>query len=152
MKHILLICTGNTCRSPMAEALMRQSLQEKFVGLPIPVEIRSAGIMAGTGLPATPEAIQVMAEYGIDLSQHRSQILNQKILQWADLVLTMTESHRKQVLKQFMVRPPKIYTLAEYSGAKHVDVVDPFGSGIAAYRQSARQLQLLIEPILQRIL
>jgi protein-tyrosine-phosphatase len=136
----------------MAEALMRQSLEEKFAGSPMPVEIRSAGIMAGTGLPATAEAIQVMAEYGIDLSRHRSRILNQKLLQWADLVLTMTESHRKQVLNQFMVRPHKIYTLAEFSGAERVDVVDPFGSGIAAYRQSARQLQLLIQPILERIL
>ncbi len=152
MKHILFICTGNTCRSPMAEALLRQGLQEKLGQNPIPFEFRSAGILAGAGLPATPEAIQVMAEYGIDLSQHRSQVLSQRHLQWADLVLTMTDSHRKHILSQFTIRPNQIYTLAEFSGAERVDVVDPFGSGIEAYRQSARQLQVLIESIIKQIL
>jgi len=152
VKHILFICTGNTCRSPMAEALLRQGLQQKMAKNQIPYEIRSAGIMAGMGLPATLEAIQVMQEYGIDLSQHRSQVLSQRHLQWADLILTMTASHRKHIISQFTIRPNRVYTLAEFSGAERVDVVDPFGSGIEAYRQSARQLQVLIEAIIKQIL
>lgn len=152
MKHILFVCSGNTCRSPMAEALLRHRLEAKNNALDIPCKVQSAGIFAAVGLPASSEALQVMTEYGVDLGSHRSQVLNPKLLEWADLVLTMTDSHRKHILSQYVVNPNKVHTLGEYTGVGRIDVVDPFGLGIEAYRQCADQIQLLIESILKRIL
>ena len=153
MQHILLVCTGNTCRSPMAEILLRKELQEYSDEQPkLRLEIRSAGIMAGPGLPASPEAIKVMAEKGVDLSQHRSQLLNEKLLQWADLVLTMTDNHRQHIISQYAIQSNKVYTLAEYSGAEYIDVTDPFGLGTEAYQQSARQLQQLMKQLIKKIM
>lgn len=153
MQRILFVCSGNTCRSPMAEVLLRKELQAYSAKqLQNLLEIRSAGIMAGAGSPASPEAIKVMAEQGMDLSQHRSQRLNEHLLQWADLVLTMTESHRQYIISEYANQSDKVHTLAQFSGIKHIDIVDPFGSGIQTYRQSARQLQQLIRQLVKKIM
>lgn len=153
MQRILFVCSGNTCRSPMAEVLLWKELQaiadKQANGLP---EIRSAGIMASSDMPASPEAIKVMAEQGVDLSQHRSRCLTEDLLQWADLVLTMTESHRHHIIRQYDIRSDKVHTLAQFCGEVHIDVVDPFGSGLPTYRQSARQLQQMIKQLVKKII
>lgn len=152
MQRILFVCSGNTCRSPMAAVLLRKELQavgdKQINDL---MEIRSAGIMAGSDMPASPEAVKVMAENGLDLSRHQSRRLNEELLQWADLVLTMTNSHRQYIIDQYDIQSDKVHTLAQFSGEAHVDVVDPFGSGIQTYRQSARQLQQLIQQLVKKI-
>lgn len=153
LQNILFVCSGNTCRSPMAEGLLRKELQlygEKSANNLL--EIRSAGIMAGSRLPASSEAVLVMAEQGVDLTRHQSQMLNQELLQWADLVLTMTANHRQHVISRYAIRPNQIYTLADFSGIEHMDVTDPFGLGIEAYRKSALQLQQLIKQLTPKIL
>lgn len=151
MMHILFVCSGNTCRSPMAEALFRKQLMaSKRIKAGLTLEARSAGLYAGTGLAASPEAVQVMAEMGIDLSCHRSQPLRQELLLWADVVLTMTDSHSQQILHQYEVPMEKLYTLAEFSRAERVDIVDPYGAGIEAYQRSARQLQEMIRDMFKK--
>lgn len=95
-KKILFVCTGNTCRSPMAEGLFKKMAKEKQ----LPVEVQSAGLAAFAGVPATPEAILVCLEKGVDISGHQSQPLNKSLVMESDLILTMTARHKEMILKK----------------------------------------------------
>jgi protein-tyrosine-phosphatase len=145
--HVLFVCSGNTCRSPMAEALFTKQLKNNkdFTGS-VPTA-RSAGIYALDGSPASREATKVMAEMGIDIRDHRAQQLNDDLIQWADLILTMTEAQYRTIINQYGVPAEKVYTLANFSQHKKADVIDPFGSGIEAYRRCAEQIHDMIRGI-----
>jgi len=123
--RILFVCSGNTCRSPMAEALAKQLLDE--------VEARSAGIAASIGAPPSDHSITVMAELGIDISGYRSQPVTRELMEWADVVLTMTRSHKMILCRQVPGTSDKIFTLAEYSTWGE-DIPDPYGLTEDAYR------------------
>ncbi|SFI66843.1 arsenate reductase/protein-tyrosine-phosphatase family protein [Thermoflavimicrobium dichotomicum] len=110
MKRVLFVCTGNTCRSPMAEALLRKIADEEN----FPVEVQSAGVAAVNGSLASPQAIEVLKEKGIE-HDHRSQEINEELIAWADYVLTMTSSHKQTLIQLFPQYVDKIYTLREYA-------------------------------------
>lgn len=149
--HILFVCSGNTCRSPMAAALFGEQLKQiRWKKQGFTLEVRSAGLYAGNGFAASPEAVEVMAEMGIDISRHRSQRLSGELLQWADLIITMTDSHQQQILTQYGVSAEKLHTLAEFTQPEQGDIVDPFGAGMEAYRCSARQLRNMINDMLKK--
>lgn len=144
MKKILFVCTGNTCRSPMAKALLEKVWAEEKGNNDIIV--MSAGLFTSDGIPASVEAIQVMQEYGIDITNHEAQQLDEDILQEATLILTMTDAHRSLIIERHPDYESIVYTLAEYledSG----DIIDPFGRGIEAYYQTAQQLENLIRAL-----
>ncbi|MED2970885.1 MULTISPECIES: low molecular weight protein arginine phosphatase [unclassified Fictibacillus] len=106
MKKILFVCTGNTCRSPMAAALLKYLGKGK-------VEVRSAGVFAAEGAGASTHAVTAMSEKGIPF-KHESKPLTETLVRWADLVLTMTESHKHTVCHQYPEAVEKAYTLKEY--------------------------------------
>lgn len=144
---ILVVCTGNTCRSPMAAALMRHRLAEKL-GVPMQnleqlgVWVASAGIAAMTGGRASPDAVTVMQEQGLDVSKHESQPLTDRLIRHADLVLTMTHNHREAILAQWPDAAARTHVLGRHDG----DVADPIGMSVAAYRQCAEQIDEYIKP------
>lgn len=149
MKKVLFICTGNTCRSPMAEAIFNKMLQNRD---PSSHEIKSAsaGLYALDNDEATPQAIEVMRNVGIDLSQHRSRSVDEKMLQEVDLILTMARHHCQQLQEQFPHVQHKVYTLAEYAGLPEEDVSDPYGQGIEAYRLARQQIESLLKRIINQ--
>lgn len=132
---IALVCTGNTCRSPMAEVLMRNRI-EKRTGRKDPVQIISAGLAAFQGDRASPQAVEVMERRGLDLSCHSSQPLTEQLLALADIVLTMTRGHRDAILAKFPEAADRVHTLRIDGG----DIADPVGAPVDAYESCAHQI------------
>ncbi|GIQ70841.1 low molecular weight protein arginine phosphatase [Xylanibacillus composti] len=110
MVRVLFVCTGNTCRSPMAEKLFRQMAQEHMLA----AEARSAGVAAADGTPMSKHAATVIREAGCP-TEHRSRSLEQEDVDWADLILTMTQGHKRTILQMFPYTVEKVYTLQEYA-------------------------------------
>lgn len=132
---LLFVCTGNTCRSPMAASLAGGFFGEG-------VEIASAGIAAWDGDSANTKAIQVMQEHGLDLGGHRTRRLNPEVLVGIDLVIPMTTAQELQIKQMFPDFQGKICCLGAW-GEKG-DVSDPFGGSLETYRSCAEEIVLLL--------
>ncbi|MGH2682627.1 MAG: hypothetical protein ACRDIX_05285 [Actinomycetota bacterium] len=176
MIEILLICTGNICRSPIAAGLFR----ERGRGLAEPLRVRTAGTGAAVGQPPTPEALAAASELGADIREHRSAPIHPGRVE-ADLVLAMTASHRQQILHRAPDAAPRTFTLKELAAllrelppaeappsresalariarahalratrslAEDEDVADPIGLSVEAYRAAAWEIDGTVREIL----
>jgi protein arginine phosphatase len=138
---IVLVCTGNTCRSPMAEALLKKRIADRLRCRVQELDdrgivIMSAGISAQPGSRSAAEAIQTMQERGLDLTHHESQPLSDRIVRFADVILTMTRGHRDTILEHFPDAEPRVHLISRGRG----DVADPIGGPLDLYRRCAEQL------------
>jgi tRNA threonylcarbamoyl adenosine modification protein (Sua5/YciO/YrdC/YwlC family) len=150
---VLFVCTGNTCRSPMAELLMRQRLAHYRKCRPEDLEdkgclVRSAGLSAGTGCRPADEAVAVMHEHGMDLSAHETQPVTDQLVRQADLILAMTTGHLQAIVSRW----PQAADRATLLLPDQADVPDPIGCPIDAYRRCAEQLKVGVDFHAQRIL
>ncbi|UFJ43379.1 low molecular weight protein arginine phosphatase [Brevibacillus humidisoli] len=140
--RILFVCTGNTCRSPMAEALLRDKLKG-VAG----VEIKSAGVAAFDGEKASENTLLALEQRGIQL-QHSAQRLTGDLMKWADLVLTMTRGHKQVICDLYPDRVDKVFTLKQYVGWRgDEDVADPYGGSLEMYTICADELNQLLEEL-----
>ena len=135
--NILLLCTGNLCRSPMAEGLLRTYLPAH--------ELFSAGLSAPQGEPADPLAIALMRQMDIDISAHRARNVAHWMMQEADLVLTMDSEQTKEARQRYPFAAAKIERLAE---SDDIDIPDPYRRGLGAFRHS---LNLIRQAVRQRL-
>jgi protein-tyrosine phosphatase len=135
-QSILFVCTGNTCRSPMAEAFARH-LTRSIEGW----TFASAGVFAHPGAPASQHSIEVMKEKGIDLTGHKARLADAALLEQFDWIVPMTEGHQQMLLKTFPLNPERVPTLMQFSSTGQRDIMDPFGGLPETYRRVRDQIE-----------
>lgn len=126
--NIVFVCTGNTCRSPMAEGIFRKMVQDAGIA---DVQCSSCGLAACVGLPPSANAVEAAREYGADISALRSRALTEYLLEETDLFVCMTREHWMQLIPY--VPREKIRVLAG-------GVADPYGQDLEVYRRCAAQI------------
>lgn len=146
--NLLFVCTGNTCRSPMAAAAAAAELARRGWSH---VQVRSAGAAAVPGAPASDHAVSVLAEHGLDISGHRTGALSSDLLEWADLVLGMAPSHLVAVAEMGAAHKSALLTDFVAGDGSGAPVADPFGGSIEEYRRTYGVLITAVTALLDRL-
>ncbi len=146
--QLLFVCTGNTCRSPLAEALARRLIAERAL---VDIEVSSAGTSAWPDAPASDGSLLVAMEHGIDLSEHRARQLSPEIVSASDLILAMGPHHLDRAEALGGTSRSFLLTAFVHGADKAWPVSDPFGGDLTGYRETLAELRREIGATLDRI-
>ena len=149
---IMFICTGNICRSAMAEAMLKKMLKENKKEN---IEVYSCGLSADDGDVPTQNAIEVMQEYKIDLKNHIATNIKYSNIENMDLILCATLSHKMFVIRLYPELKDKIFTIKEYVGIKDeiygIDIKDPWGYNLETYKECAKEIETCLKKLIEKI-
>ncbi len=141
---VLFVCTGNICRSPMAEALFIHR-----IGKNTGWDATSAGIYAPNGSPASDHAVSVLRELDIDLTGHRSKVLTPELVGSTDLIVTMTETHRNYILDLFPEVGNRVFLINAFGTSKvPADVSDPYGGSLNTYKRTRDEIDRALSDLI----
>jgi len=147
IKKILVVCTGNACRSPMAEGFLKKHLKPEDG-----FEIISAGVSAADGMFPTPDAVDVMEEEGINISSYRASFFNKEFANAADLILVMADIHKRAILQALPELKEKVYLYMEFAGLNSgASIDDPIGQPISVYRRVRDEINMATEEIVRKL-
>jgi protein-tyrosine phosphatase len=142
---LLFVCTGNVCRSPMAEHLLRA-----LMGPEPDWSIRSAGLQAGSGLPISTSARAALTQRGIDAGDHRSRPLTEALVDEATLIVVMTAAQRSEMQSRFPEHADKVYLLRSFAAAvEDEDIDDPIGATVDTYRRTRDEIAAALPGLLR---
>jgi protein-tyrosine phosphatase len=147
--NILFVCSGNTCRSPLALAAWR-ALQKQGCA-PQNVEAQSAGLMAGEGSPAARHSVAIAREWKDDLSTHVSQPLTYEMAKTAAAIFVMSSEHLYSLREYFDISPEKVHLLGAFDDAENYEILDPFGGSREAYETCAARIFHAVEAVAEAI-
>ncbi len=146
LKHVLFVCTGNTCRSPLAEAMFRELVKGRA-----DYQVSSAGVAAAPGMPASKHTAAILKEKGLHRDDFCSRMLDEEIMKAATHVFAMSCHHIGAIEEEFPQHADKVYLVSEFAAddvLRGKDVSDPFGQGRAAYEETLRDLDKMLPSVL----
>ena len=146
LRRLVFVCTGNTCRSPMAEGLFRPRLADGCGW-----EVLSAGLHVQVGAPPSPEAVEAAAEAGADIARHRVRSMTDALAFSATLLVGMTAAHAAELRRRFPFAAGKVRVLGEYGPGPVRDIADPFGGTPADYRACLRDMLPCLDGLLEAL-
>lgn len=148
---IIFICTGNTCRSAMAEGLAKKIVEEQKLDF----EIYSAGIYAQSGEHASYNSVAIMKEYDVDIALHQATSIEEVNMEEMELILCATKNHKAELQARYSSLKDRIFTIKEYAkmdnDGSDMDIKDPWGYNINTFRVCAAEISVCVDKIIKKL-